>query len=68
MKLFSFFTIAALGGGAFLSAAGENDGWVCLFDGKTLAGWKTLNGRPIRSWVAEAGMLHYVPPTPKAGN
>jgi hypothetical protein len=41
------------------SAFAEESGWVNLFDGKTLAGWKSYSGKPIgEQWVVEDGALH----------
>ena len=41
------------------SAVADESGWVNLFDGKTLAGWKSYSGKPIGSqWVVEDGALH----------
>ena len=41
------------------SAWAEESGWVNLFDGKTLAGWKSYSGKPIGpQWVVEDGVLH----------
>ncbi len=36
----------------------KKEAWVPLFDGKTLGGWQTLRGKPIRGWTAEKGVLH----------
>ncbi len=40
-----------------LSGNEKKDGWVLLFDGKTLNGWRTYQHKPSTSWVAENGML-----------
>jgi hypothetical protein len=38
--------------------AADEDGWVKLFDGETLKGWKKYDGKPIsKGWVAEEGVL-----------
>jgi hypothetical protein len=34
------------------------NGYVSLFDGKTLNGWRTYQNRQPHSWVAENGVLH----------
>lgn len=40
------------------SSAADKDGWIMLFDGKSLDGWTKYNGQPIKSgWVAEEGVL-----------
>jgi hypothetical protein len=47
--------------GLFLTASASADeaGWTSLFDGKTLAGWKSYTGKPIGSqWVVEDGAIH----------
>ncbi|MFM8706994.1 MAG: DUF1080 domain-containing protein [Planctomycetia bacterium] len=52
---------ALLAFGLFLCsfARAEESGWVNLFDGKTLAGWKSYSGKPIGTqWVVEDGALH----------
>lgn len=50
----------------FVSAAGaeEKKEWISLFDGKSLAGWKTYHGKwkPQKSWVVEEGVLHLKKP------
>ena len=48
-----------------LSAAPEKDGWIPLFDGTTLTGWRTLNEQPIEGWAADNGTLHFTPPKPR---
>ncbi|MFN5757035.1 MAG: DUF1080 domain-containing protein [Planctomycetia bacterium] len=41
------------------SACANEAGWTSLFDGKTLAGWKSYTGKPIGSqWVVEDGAIH----------
>ena len=35
----------------------KEEGWVALFDGKSLAGWRRLDGKPVRGWAAEEGVL-----------
>lgn len=39
------------------------DGWVLLFDGRTLAGWRGIGreGVPAGHWVVEKGMIKKVP-------
>jgi hypothetical protein len=61
--------MAALGSGGFASFADDRSGisepatepsgdWVQLFDGKSLEGWVTLDGRPItEGWKVEEGMI-----------
>jgi hypothetical protein len=40
-------------------ACADESGWTNLFDGKTLAGWKSYSGGPIGSqWVVEDGAIH----------
>ena len=39
-----------------LVATGEEKGWVSLFDGKTLGGWKTYDGKG--QWEVEDGVIH----------
>jgi hypothetical protein len=39
-----------------LIATGEEKGWVSLFDGKTLGGWKTYDGKG--QWEVEDGVIH----------
>lgn len=40
------------------ASAADNEGWIPLFDGKSLDGWKKYNGQPIQSgWVVEDGVL-----------
>ena len=41
---------------ADLVATGEEKGWVSLFDGKTLGGWKTYDGKG--QWEVEDGVIH----------
>jgi hypothetical protein len=36
--------------------AGQSDGWVSLFDGKTLGGWTTADGTP-GEWKVEDGVI-----------
>jgi hypothetical protein len=36
----------------------KNDGWLLLFDGKTLAGWRIFKNLPNTSWEAAEGTLH----------
>src|SRR5260221_12659662 len=52
MKAIALF-IAALGGAWLLS--GAEKGWIEMFNGKTLEGWKT-NERP-ESWTAKDGAI-----------
>ncbi len=41
------------------SARADEAGWTSLFDGKTLAGWKSYTGKPIGGqWVVEDGAIH----------
>ena len=47
-------TLLVLAGAAF--AAGDESGFVPLFDGKTLNGWQLIDGRNTQ-WVAEEGLL-----------
>ncbi len=44
----------------------EGDGWVSLFDGESLKGWRGYNGIDLQgAWVAENGVLRLEPKTPK---
>jgi hypothetical protein len=56
-QLFACFLALAMcvGCGDFLSAAGENDGFVPLFDGKTLNGWIKRGGKA--KYAVEDGMI-----------
>lgn len=41
------------------SGCADQAGWKSLFDGKTLAGWKSYGGGPVGSqWVVEDGSIH----------
>lgn len=40
---------------------GGEDVWHSLFDGKTLTGWKSLRGGPIRGWSVAYEALHFKP-------
>lgn len=41
------------------SLVSASDGWVALFDGRTLSGWTMVNGDPVaRGWEVVDGMLH----------
>ncbi|HET7457467.1 MAG TPA: DUF1080 domain-containing protein [Gemmatimonadaceae bacterium] len=46
-----------------LTAAERADGWVLLFDGKTLQGWRGLgaSGVPAAHWVVDGGAIRKVP-------
>lgn len=46
-----------------LSVSEQQAGWKLLFDGKTNAGWKSLNGSafPAKGWVIKEGALQHVP-------
>ena len=56
--IFALFALAVLG---FPAIAGENeltaqekaDGWLLLFDGKSLDGWMTSNGKPSNTPVED---------------
>lgn len=44
---------------AAASSDETSDGWVSLFDGKSLQGWRGYNGVDIAgAWIAEDGVLH----------
>lgn len=50
-------TLALLSTFSIARADGE---WTPLFDGKTLSGWSTPDGRPPEGWaVEEGGVLHF---------
>ena len=37
----------------------ETSEWISLFDGKTLSGWSSRNGKaPVKGWVVEDGVIH----------
>ena len=42
-----------------LTEAERKEGWIALFDGKSLAGWRTYRGQtpPAKGWVVEEGAL-----------
>ncbi|MEM1413133.1 MAG: DUF1080 domain-containing protein [Pseudomonadota bacterium] len=41
-------------------AADHDDGWIDLFDGKTLDGWRSYTGsEPPPGWRVEDGMIHF---------
>ena len=52
-------TLASAAGVNVLSAAEQNDGWKLIFDGKSLAGWRTYKagGTIGKGWVVEDGIL-----------
>ena len=61
-SLFSLVTCAALVSAAefnTLTPAEQKDGWKLLFDGKSLAGWRTYKegGKIGAGWVVEDGLL-----------
>jgi hypothetical protein len=64
--LYSFVLVCSLP--VVLGAAPDREGWVNLFDGTTLAGWRTLRGTPIQGWAAEDGVLRFSPSGKKGGN
>lgn len=44
-----------------MNSADHMDGWVALFDGKSLDGWRGYNGVDMEGvWVVEDGILHLV--------
>lgn len=43
-----------------LTAAEKAAGWVLLFDGKTLNGWRTYANRPAGGWEVVDGTLHAI--------
>ncbi len=56
-----YFTIAAflaVGLASSLSFAGEAGGWIRLFNGENLDGWKLRNPNGRQSWSVVAGVLH----------
>lgn len=63
-KQLAYFSLAGLLLTGACSNAPESsspDGWVDLFDGKTLDGWRGYNGVDIENiWVVEDGTLHLV--------
>jgi hypothetical protein len=46
-----------------LTPADEAKGWILLFDGQSLAGWRSYKkpGPPAKGWVVEDGCLHHRP-------
>lgn len=44
----------------------QADGWVMLFDGKSLNGWKIYKDRPNNTWEVSNGYLHCKPVDEKA--
>jgi hypothetical protein len=46
-----------------LSDAEKKDGWLLLFDGKSLDGWRGFQMQGIPAgWTVEDGAIHFVPP------
>lgn len=39
----------------------EKGGWICLFNGKNLGGWKLRNPDARQSWIVVEGVLHNEP-------
>jgi hypothetical protein len=54
--LLSVAAIPASGADNVLTEKEKADGWVLLFDGKTLDGWMTSSGQPSRTPVEEASI------------
>ncbi len=44
--------------GVQLTEAQKAEGWVPLFDGQSLAGWRTFKNKPNTSWDVRDGALH----------
>lgn len=44
-----------------LSEAEKNDGWILLFDGQSMNGWRTFKGEENNSWEVVDGTLHCKP-------
>ena len=53
-------TFRLLGLSLLISAASAaDDGWISLFDGKSLDGWTTLKGEPVtKGWEVVDGTIH----------
>ena len=51
-------------------SAAQAGNWMPLFDGKTLNGWTTANGKPVtaEAWRAEGGVLHLDRSAGRGGN
>ena len=55
---------------ALTTSAARGGTWMPLFDGHTLNGWTTQNGKPVRAkaWRAENGILHLDRSAGRGGN
>ena len=51
MRLIAFLALFT----AFASAGAAGEGWVRMFDGKSLAGWKAAER--LRNWSVEDGII-----------
>ena len=40
------------------TATQSSDGWISLFDGQTLNGWRTYQNKPTEAWHVQDGVLH----------
>src|SRR5688500_3694419 len=40
------------------TATESSDGWISLFDGQTLNGWRTYQNKPSEAWHVQDGVLH----------
>jgi hypothetical protein len=56
-RLFSLTAVALLVLAGPAGTADKADGWVALFNGKDLTGWKTNKGGKIERWGAEDGVI-----------
>jgi hypothetical protein len=66
-RLFTFLALAAaLGSGPLQAADNEltadekKAGWMLLFDGKTLEGWRAYGNRPLGGWEVADGTLRSI--------
>ena len=54
--------LALAGCGRYELPAADADGWITLFDGKTLDGWRSYaRWKPFPAWTVEDGMITVVP-------
>ena len=56
-KLVILATLLLLPAGSYPSAASEDEGWVSLFDGKTLSGWTKGGGNENSKWEVVDGVI-----------
>ena len=57
--VFSFLLFSFQGGNENkLTKAEKKEGWILLFDGKTMKNWRTFKDKPGNSWEVVKGELH----------